>query len=212
MATLSYADEGMKTVLLELQHSWAKVKYETPEDKREAAFEKLSSDAEKLARQYPGRAEPLIWQAIILSTQAGESGGLGALRLVKEARGLLLAAEKINPEVLQGSVYTSLGSLYYQVPGWPLGFGDDDKAEKYLQQALALNPKGIDPNFFYADYLYEQGRYKEAMAYVQRTLDAPARQQRPLADDGRRREANVLMQKIQQKLAFYDEFKEVSMT
>ncbi len=40
---------------------------------------------------------------------------------MKEARASLEAALKIAPEALDGSAYTSLGSLYYQVPGWPLG-------------------------------------------------------------------------------------------
>ncbi len=43
----------------------------------------------------------------------------------------------IDGSVLQGSAYTSLGTLYYQVPGWPIGFGDDEKAEELLEQARA---------------------------------------------------------------------------
>ena len=207
----SHADAAMMTELLELQHSWAKAKYEFAADKQKAAFAELAERAGNLATQNPDRAEPLVWQAIILSTEAGTTGGLGALGLVKEARGLLLEAEKINSEVLQGSVYTSLGSLYYQVPGWPIGFGDDEKAEKYLQQALSINPDGMDPNFFYADFLFEQGRYEEAMVYIKRTLDAPKREQRPLADQGRRKEADVLMQKIKQKTAFRSDITKANM-
>jgi hypothetical protein len=55
----------------------------------------------------------------------------------------------IDPRALQGSAYTSLGSLYYQVPGWPIGFGDDKRAEAMLLKALEINPDGIDPNYFY---------------------------------------------------------------
>ena len=35
---------------------------------------------------------------------------------------------------------------------WPLGFGSDDKARKYLQKGLALNPDGINPNYGYGEY------------------------------------------------------------
>lgn len=49
---------------------------------------------------------------------------------MKEAKVLLEQVIEKAPETLDGSAYTSLGSLYYQVPGWPIGFGDDDKAEK----------------------------------------------------------------------------------
>ncbi|QTG98208.1 tetratricopeptide repeat protein, partial [Vibrio furnissii] len=63
-----------------------------------------------------------------------------ALSLVKEAKVLLEQVIETAPETLDGSAYTSLGSLYYQVPGWPIGFGDDDKAEAMLQKALEINP------------------------------------------------------------------------
>jgi Tfp pilus assembly protein PilF len=48
------------------------------------------------------------------------------------------------------------GALYYQVPGWPIGFGDKDKANELLKKALALNPDGIDPNYFYGDFLLKE--------------------------------------------------------
>ena len=80
---------------------------------------------------------------------------------------------------LDGSAYTSLGSLYYQVPGWPIGFGDDAKARELLQKALALNPEGIDPNYFMGDFLYRKGDYEAARQALARALKAPPRPDRP---------------------------------
>jgi tetratricopeptide (TPR) repeat protein len=172
-----------------LQDQWAVVKYQTPEKQQDEAFKRLTEQAERSVASYPGRAEPLVWKAIILSSHAGAVGGLGALGKVKEARRLLEQAEAIDPEALDGSVYTSLGSLYYQVPGWPVGFGNDREAEKYLKKALSINPDGIDPNYFFGDYLLEQKRYHEAAGYLEKALQAPDRPQRAVADDGRRKEA-----------------------
>ena len=72
----------------------------------------------------------------MLSTWAGAKGGLGALSLAKRARQPLEAALKLDPAALDGSAYTSLGTLYSKVPGFPAGFGDDDKAEQLLKSAL----------------------------------------------------------------------------
>lgn len=171
-----------------IQSRWAKIQYQLPEDRKEKAFEQLAGQAEAFVAAYPGRAEPLIWQGIVLSTYAGAKGGLGALGLVKDARKALEKALEIDPAALEGSAYTSLGSLYYQVPGWPLGFGDDDKARHYLLKALELNPDGIDPNFFYGDFLIEQDQPERARKYLNKALDAPERPNRPLADSGRREE------------------------
>lgn len=188
--------QSLDQQLAAIQHQWAHIKYQLPEKQQEDAFEPLEQQAAALSDQFPGRAEPKVWQAIVLSTHAGVHGGLGALSMVRKARDLLLEAEKIDPQALQGSVYTSLGSLYYQVPGWPLGFGDKDKAERYLKKALALNPDGIDPNYFYGDYLYQRGDNQQALTVLDKALHAPARPDRPLADQGRRQEIETLMAKI----------------
>ena len=196
-----YALAEMSPELLELSESWAKIKYQMPEDMRVDALQALNQEAAALVETNPGEAEPLVWQAIILSTTAGEKGGLGALSLVKQAKKLLERAEAIDPEVLGGSVYTSLGSLYYQVPGWPIGFGSDEKAESYLKKALAANPDGIDPNYFYGDFLLQERKnYKEALYAFERALVAQPRLNRPIADAGRRAEIEDALAKVKSKL------------
>ncbi len=184
-----------------LQQDWARIKYQVAgEDAKLDAIHKLEDHAAKVSAAYPNRPEVLIWQGIILSTDAGIVKGISALGKVKKAKGLFETALRIDPTALDGSAYTSLGSLYYQVPGWPIGFGDNDKAEKNLKQALSLNPNGIDSNFFYGDFLLQDGRYDEAKAYLERALQAPARPGRELADAGRRQEIKAALAQVQEKM------------
>ena len=194
-------DPAFDAELQSLQQAWAKVNYETPAgDAREQAFDSLEKRAAAFSQRNPGRAEALIWEGIIESSYAGAKGGLGALGLAKAARGNLEAAIQLDPAALDGSAYTSLGTLYYKVPGFPLGFGDDDKARKLLQQALRVNPDGIDPNYFYADFLYDQGDYAAALPYLEKAARAPARPGREVADKGRRAEIAALASKVRSKL------------
>lgn len=183
-----------------VQADWARIKYQMPSEQRVAALETLAQEAHSISEANKETAEPLIWEAIVLASLAGEDGGLSALSRVKQAKKLLEQAEKIDPDSLDGSIYTSLGSLYYQVPGWPIGFGDDDKAEQYLKQALAINPDGIDANYFYGDYLLSQRRYEEALTAFEKALQAPPRPERPIADQGRRQEILAAMDKARSKL------------
>jgi tetratricopeptide (TPR) repeat protein len=196
--TLTYAEMGDE--ISKIQHAWALANYQTPESGQEQAFESLVAEARKLAEANPDSAEPKVWLAIVLSTDAGVTGGLGALGKVKEARRQLEAAEKINPDVLNGSIYTSLGSLYYQVPGWPIGFGDDEKAEQYLKKALAMNPNGIDPNYFYGDFMVEEGDYQQAVKYLEKAAAAPPRPGRTIADKGRQAEIQAKLQQARKKI------------
>jgi tetratricopeptide (TPR) repeat protein len=108
-------------------------------------------------------------------------------------------AVDIDPTALDGSAYTSLGTLYYKVPGFPLGFGDHDKAEHMLQKALKQNPNGIDPNYFYAEFLFEEERYPEALQYLDKASKAAPRPGREVADKGRRAEIAALAAKVKAK-------------
>lgn len=179
----------------EVQHEWEVTRYQTPPKEREKRYEALVAKAHQFSEAHPGRSEPLVWEGIVVSSLAGEKGGLGALGLVKQAKSLYEQAIKINPEALDGSAYNSLGVLYYKVPGWPIGFGDKKKADELMLSALKLNPQGIDPNFFYGEFLLEQKRPADALVYLERALQAPARAGRQIADAGRRDEARVLIEK-----------------
>lgn len=188
--------EPLPAPISELQHGWARAYYTVPDAEKNPAFEELESRAAEAVAASPGRAEPLVWQAIIQSSHAKFAGGLAALDLIKQARDHLLEAEKIEPAVLDGSVYTSLGSLYAKAPGWPLSFGDRKKARAYLEHALAINPDGIDPNFFYGELLVSQGDKEAGRVRLQKALAAPPRPGREDADAGRRAEIQAALAKL----------------
>jgi tetratricopeptide (TPR) repeat protein len=174
----------------EIQSEWARLYYlDEFLNKNFRELQALSQQADKLAEQHPQNAEVLVWDAIVLSTLAEKKGGLGALGLVKQAKHQLEQAETIDPEVLGGSIYASLGSLYSKVPGWPIGFGDDEKAEQYFKKALAINPQGLDINYFFAEYLVDQGEEMLALEHIELALQAEPMVDRPVADQGRRQQA-----------------------
>lgn len=188
MAGASAPTPVLDPAIIQLQHDWARANYHTPKDQQEAAFQALAERAHQVTAASPHRAEAMIWEAIILSGYAKAKGGLGALKFAEQARDLLLASLKIDPLALQGSAHTTLGSLYYKVPRWPVGFGNHKKAREHLEQALAINPDGIDPNYFYADFLLEKGDTAKAIEHFNKALAAAPRPGREDADAGRRAE------------------------
>lgn len=196
MGGTAFAGDDQASVLLDLQHRWATANYQVPENDREEALKALVPAAEEAVRKYPQSAAVLAWRGIILSTYAGAKGGLGALDLAKQALNSLEAAAKIDENAIGGGIDTSIGALYYRVPGWPLGFGDDDKAAQYLSRGLELNPTGIDENYFYADFLIEQGEKDKAALYLQKALDAAPRPDRADADTGRHKDIAIAMAKL----------------
>ncbi|HCR34973.1 MAG TPA: hypothetical protein DIV57_16585 [Stenotrophomonas sp.] len=189
------------TTVAQVRDRWAQINYQTPKAQREAAFAALSKQAAQARQAAPRDAGALIWEGIVLSSLAGEKGGMGALSLVKQARADFEAALKLDPQALDGAAYTSLGALYYQVPGWPLGFGDDDQARRMLKKGLDIDPNGIDANYFYGDFLRDQKEWAPAQAALQKAVTAPARPGREVADAGRRHEAEAKLKDVMGHLA-----------
>lgn len=201
LAQLAVANETLEQGIARVQHHWAAATYQTSKDQQETAFKALVAQAHQLNSQYPGNSDSLIWEAIALSGYAKSMGPLhpvNALKAAEQARDLLIASLDLNPQAQHGSAYTTLGSLYARVPGWPIGFGDKKKAREYLERALQVNPAGIDSNYFYADYLRTQGEFDKAATYYQKALAAPPRPGREDADAGRLQEAE---QGLQQALS-----------
>lgn len=183
-----------------IQQAWARIQYQLPEDQRVAAFEQLAATSSAFTQQRPAVAEAWIWSGIVTSSWAGAQGGLGALSKVKTAKADLEKAMTLDPNALQGSAYASLAALYDRVPGWPIGFGDPDKAQALLEQALKLNPDGIDPLYFWGDHFYRQGHYAQAKDALEKALLAAPRPGREVADSGRRKDIQLLLVDVNKKL------------
>jgi len=199
----AHADEVTDAVS-DLQHQWSQANYKTPDKQKEAAFKALVDRASSLTEKYPNRAEPKIWEAIIRAGYAGAMGGLSsmfnAMPQMKKGRDLLLAAEKIDPQAMHGSIYTTLGSFYYMTPGGFIGFGDDDKALEYLNKAIAMAPDDMDVNYFMADYWLEQKKYKKSLPWFEKVVNLPNVPDRPVYSAGRRAEAMMKLARVKKKL------------
>ena len=183
------ANPALAEAISELQKGWDRTQYQVADKETQAkAFEMLEAKADAAVSAYPQSADLKIWDGIIYSSDAGVSGGMGALPKVKKAKTLFEAAIGIDERAMNGGAHTSLGSLYYKVPGWPVAFGDSAQAKKQLEAALAISPTDIDANYFYGDFLVDQKEYAKAVPVLEKALQAPARPGREIADAGRHKE------------------------
>lgn len=197
IAAPALAADSMSQEVKGINDSWAHIAYEVKGSSTQTkALDKLAQQAAMLVRKYPGKAEPLVWQGIVTSEQANRANFFHKLGLATQARDILAKAYAIDPKAADGGAAMSLGVLYYKVPGSPIGFGDKAKAKRLLREALAVDPNGLDANYFYGDFLYDQGDNAGARSYLQKALRAPHDPSRPAWDAGRRREVQALLAKI----------------
>lgn len=199
-AALAQATPPLASAISELQSGWDSTQYQlTDKDAQAKAFEMLEAKADAYLQSYPQSADLMIWDGIIYSSDAGVAGGLSALSKVSKARKLFESAIAIDERAMNAGAHTSLGSLYYKVPGWPVGFGDNKKAAQQLEAALALAPNDIDANYFYGDYLVNQKDYAKALPVLQKAMHAAPRPGREIADAGRRKEIQADLDIAQKK-------------
>jgi tetratricopeptide (TPR) repeat protein len=192
-SSAALADDGFASGLTAIQQEWAAANYQAEGSAREKAFAALVEHAGAFSAAHPQQAEAVAWEGIVLSTYAGEVGAMSAMKYAKAARAALEKAEKLDARALGGGIYASLGALYSKVPGGFIGFGDDELAEQYFAKALAIDGDNIDNNYFYGEFLVEQGNYAEAKRVLQHALEAPVLAERPVFDAGRRNDIRKLL-------------------
>ncbi len=192
---------AMDAAVRRINDQWAHIRYQVADrNEQYRQLDALAGQAAQVSARYPGRAEPLLWQGIVVSEEAARASVLKQLEFARSARDILERAQGIDPNIADGGVKMSLGVLYYRVPGFPIGFGSTAKARALLEAALKQDPNGLDNNFFYADFLNDEGHPAQAKQYVLRGLQAPVNRDRPVWDAGRRAEMRALLGKINAKL------------
>jgi tetratricopeptide (TPR) repeat protein len=179
-----------------IESAWAINHYQTPSEDQEANYLKLIARAVTLQHEHPNAPETKIWQAILLASNAANESPLAALSSINQARSILEEVVKSNPTSMDGAALVTLGTLYYMTPGWPLAFGDKNKAEKLLKQALEINPNGIDTNYFYADLLINDQRTESAVHHLKMALKASVRPNQIFADQKLQQQALNALNKI----------------
>jgi tetratricopeptide (TPR) repeat protein len=190
-------DPAMDTDLERIEAECARIKY-TIRDKGEqlTQIQSLLKDAVAIVARYPGRAEPLLWEGIVTGEEATLASVFRQLSLARDARALFERAEAIDSKALNGAITLSIGVIYYRVPGFPIGFGDDRKARHYLEAALATDPDGLDAGYYYGDFLMKEGEFDRARVVLEHALKAPVDASQPVWEAGRRGEIRTLLASI----------------
>lgn len=188
---------AMDAEVMRVNNAWAHIRYQVADRNQQYnQLAALEASAAQVVKRYPRRAEPLLWEGIVVSEEAARASVFRQLGLATRARDILNQAYAIDPHVADGGAAMSLGVLYYKVPGFPIGFGSTKKARAYFEEALRLDPRGLDNNFFYGDFLVSEGDKANAKRILQRALQAPVSRDRPVWDAGRRAEVRALLAKL----------------
>ncbi len=182
-----------------IESQWARIYYAQNISQKKIGYPLLLEKIKKLSEKNPEAVEPLIWEALIIATIAEFESPFTALDSINTAKSILEKTIQLSPDSLDGAAFVILGTLYYLTPGWPISFGDQNRAELLLKKGLEINPKSIDSNYFYGDYLLTKNKIAEAQKYFQLAINAPSRPEQQYADEQLKKEAFTALTNTQQR-------------
>ena len=115
----------------------------------------------------------LYWKAVALGKLSEEKGILNALRSMRPIEKLFLRVIELNENYDNAGGHKALGRMYFKLPGFPISFGNKEKALYHLKRAYELFPYDIIALAFYAEALFETGNKSEARQIAEFILTAP---------------------------------------
>jgi tetratricopeptide (TPR) repeat protein len=139
---------------------------------RRAALERGVAAGKQAAALRPSRPEGHFWAAANMGTLAESFGLRQGLRYRGAIKESLETVLKLDPAFQDGSADRALGRWYFKVPG--LFGGSNKKAEEHLRKSLTYFADSTVSHFFLAETLFEMDRYTEAVAELQKVIDAPS--------------------------------------
>lgn len=159
-------------ILWRLSHVYLAIGDEQANDDAKYPFyEKGESLAKKSLEKYP-TGHAYLWRA----SNIGRIGELnGPLNSLVKAYYMRKYLDKVMNEfgLKDSEVYYVLGELYRQLPGFPISYGDTNKAISYSRLALLTIPSVVVfPNHYFqlARLLYDRNYSKSDRAYRYKKL------------------------------------------
>lgn len=139
---------------------------ELDKNRRVQLFENCIAIAEQALARNADDVVGLFWKAAAMGKMAGDSGILNALRMLRPMEKILLKVVALDEKYGNAGGHRALGRMYHQLPGFPIGFGSNQKALMHLKRAHELFPRDIITRAFYAEILYDEGRKEEARKHA----------------------------------------------
>lgn len=142
-----------------------------PQQERKALLEAGITAARAAVAADANRPEGHFWIAANMGALAESFGLRQGLKYRGEIKSELETVLRLDAAFQQGSADRALGRWYFKVPG--LFGGSKKKSEEHLRKSLTYGVNSTASRFFLAETLLDMDRKPEAIAELQRVLDAP---------------------------------------
>jgi len=159
-------------------------------------YQKSIDVADRALKINPTNLLANFWYAAAIGKQGLDVGITRSLNNAKPMKEKLDAAIQVDGKYEHGGPYRALGRLYYKLPGWPISFGDNDKAFEQLKKAYEVDPDFAWNKIYYAEILIKKGDKDKARKLLDEVFSAKKDELHPIDYDRWIIEARELQRKL----------------
>jgi len=140
--------------------------------------------------------EANFWLAVNYGAFGQEKGIMQSLALVTPIKERAEKALELDAGYFYGGPWRVLGRLYHKAPGFPFSVGNTKKAIEYLEKAVSSGPKFYLNRLFLAEAYISNREKDKAREHLEWIRAAPLNKNHELEDEGYKREAESLLEKL----------------
>lgn len=129
--------------------------------------------AQELYARNPNDTSAIYFMSLNLLLYSQSKGVLDTLFSLQKVKQLAERAHATDPRFLYSSPGIALGALYLFAPGFPVAFGDVDKAEAYLLEAVKNEPRQTTALVILGAVYAKKGDTKKALETFERVRKVP---------------------------------------
>jgi tetratricopeptide (TPR) repeat protein len=107
-------------------------------------FDQGTNLAQQAIDLSPNDSRAYFWKAACIGRWGQTKGILDSLFKAGDMRDLLVTALQKDPQY--AAAYRVMGQLFFAVPGWPVSFGDKDRAVSLFRQSITLSTEDLSEN------------------------------------------------------------------
>ena len=142
-------------------------------DKEKEVYFKAGVDIGKEAvKQSPNDVAAQLWWAANMGAHGVVRGIMSSLFYLKDLEKSGKKAVDLDETYFHGAPLRLLGRFYHQVPGFPIGPGDNKKALKMLERAVELGPEFYMNHVYLADVLISRYKKADAKKLLNKVIEA----------------------------------------
>lgn len=149
--------------------------------------------AKRAVEAEPTAVDGRYWYALTIGRLGEAQGILRSLSAAGDMRRELETLLELAPD--HAGAHFALGMLYYRLPGWPLSFGDNNRALELMSAAVELAPDHTTYRLGLAELLLDMRRRDEAIELLEAIIEMPLTPNEPMESAEDKVKAQELLQR-----------------